>query len=409
MDNREAQCLHDRPRMSDSHKPWGLLLLLMAMTAIGPTTLNILVPALPRLAGKLRSDVATLQLTVSLYLVGLAVAQLVMGPLSDRFGRRPVILAGLTLTVCASLLALVMSTVESLIVARVMQAVGASTGIVVGRAIIRDLFDRNRAASIIGLVATVMVIAPTLGPLIGGVLDTAFGWEAIFAFTGATSFIVLIWVLMTLPETRSLNAPVTERQGFFRDLRDLSTSRALWAYVLAAALGSGTFFAFLGGGPHVVVTLMGRSSAEYGVWFALSSIGYMAGNYTTSRLSTRYGIDPLIWWGIGIEAIGVGLATLLATTALSWGPAIVFVPQMIVSFGNGLLLPGSISGAVSVRPQAAGTAAGIIGCGQMALGAAIAQYAGTLLAVSSSAMPMALLMVAIVVGLIMSFSVLGRR
>ena len=360
MDNREAQCLHDRPRMSDSHKPWGLLLLLMAMTAIGPTTLNILVPALPRLAGKLRSDVATLQLTVSLYLVGLAVAQLVMGPLSDRFGRRPVILAGLTLTVCASLLALVMSTVESLIVARVMQAVGASTGIVVGRAIIRDLFDRNRAASIIGLVATVMVIAPTLGPLIGGVLDTAFGWEAIFAFTGATSFIVLIWVLMTLPETRSLNAPVTERQGFFRDLRDLSTSRALWAYVLAAALGSGTFFAFLGGGPHVVVTLMGRSSAEYGVWFALSSIGYMAGNYTTSRLSTRYGIDPLIWWGIGIEAIGVGLATLLAATALSWGPAIVFVPQMIVSFGNGLLLPGSISGAVSVRPQAAGTAAGII-------------------------------------------------
>ena len=167
--------------------------------------------------------------------------------------------------------------------------------------------------------------------------------------------------------------------------------------------------AFLGGGPHVVVTLMGRSSAEYGVWFALSSIGYMAGNYTTSRLSTRYGIDPLIWWGIGIEAVGVGLATLLAATALPWGPAIVFLPQMIVSFGNGLLLPGSISGAVSVRPQAAGTAAGIIGCGQMALGAAIAQYAGTLLAVSSSAMPMALLMVAIVVGLIMSFAVLGRR
>jgi DHA1 family bicyclomycin/chloramphenicol resistance-like MFS transporter len=332
-----------------------------------------------------------------------------MGPLSDRFGRRPVILAGLTLTVCASLLALVMSTVESLIVARVMQAIGASTGIVVGRAIIRDLFDRNRAASIIGLVATVMVIAPTLGPLIGGVLDTAFGWEAIFAFTGATSFIVLIWVLMTLPETRSVNAPAGERQGFLRDFRDLSTSRTLWAYVLAAALGSGTFFAFLGGGPHVVVTLMGRTSAEYGVWFALSSIGYMAGNYTTSRLSTRYGIDPLIWWGIGIEAIGVGLATLLAATALSWGPAIVFLPQMIVSFGNGLLLPGSISGAVSVRPQAAGTAAGIIGCGQMALGAGIAQYAGTLLANSPSAVPMALLMDALVVGLIASFLVLGRK
>lgn len=409
MDSQEAQKLHDRPRISDDHKPWGLLLLLMAMTAIGPTTLNILVPALPQLSNKLHSDVATLQLTVSLFLVGLAIAQLVMGPLSDRFGRRPVVLAGLALTVCASLLALVMSTVESLIVARIMQAVGASTGIVVGRAIIRDLFDKNRAASIIGLVATVMVIAPTLGPLIGGVLDTAFGWEAIFAFTGVTSFAVLVWIALTLPETRGLNAPAGERQGFFRDVRDLSTSRTLWAYVLVAALGSGTFFVFLGGGPHVVVTLMGRTSAEYGVWFALSSIGYMAGNYTTSRLSTRYGIDPLIWWGIGIEAIGVGLATLLAATALSWGPAIVFAPQMIVSFGNGLLLPGSISGAVSVRPQAAGTAAGIIGCGQMALGAAATQYSGTLLAGSSSAVPMALLMAAVVAALIVSFAVLGRR
>ncbi|MEW6450622.1 MAG: multidrug effflux MFS transporter [Pseudomonadota bacterium] len=409
MDNREAQQLHDRPRISDDHKPWGLLLLLMAMTAIGPTTLNILVPALPQLSSKLRTDVATLQLTVSLFLVGLAVAQLVMGPLSDRFGRRPVIIAGLTLTVCASLLALVMSTVESLIIARIMQAIGASTGIVVGRAIIRDLFDKNRAASIIGLVATVMVVAPTLGPLIGGVLDTAFGWEAIFAFTGVTSLIVLVWVAMTLPETRALSTPVGERQGFFRDLRDLTASRTLWAYVLAAALGSGTFFVFLGGGPHVVVTLMGRSSAEYGLWFVLSSVGYMAGNYTTSRLSTRYGIDPLIWWGIWVEAVGVGLAILLAATAPSWGPAIVFIPQMIVSFGNGLLLPGSISGAVSVRPQAAGTAAGIIGCGQMALGAAATQYSGTLLAGATSAVPMALLMAALVLALVMSFAILGRR
>ena len=409
MDNRHAQQLHDRPRLADDHKPWGLLLLLMAMTAIGPTTLNILVPALPQLSSKLHADVATLQLTVSLFLVGLAIAQLVMGPLSDRFGRRPVLLAGLALTVCASLLALVMSTVESLIVARIMQAVGASTGIVVGRAIIRDLFDKNRAASIIGLVATVMVIAPTLGPLIGGVLDTAFGWEAIFAFTGITSFAVLVWVALTLPETRGLNAPAGERQGFLRDFRDLSTNRKLWAYVLTAALGSGTFFVFLGGGPHVVVTLMGRSSAEYGVWFAISSLGYMAGNYTTSRLSTRTGIDPLIWWGIGFEAIGVGLATLLAATALSWGPVIVFLPQMIVSFGNGLLLPGAIGGAVSVRPQAAGTAAGIIGCGQMALGAAATQYAGTLLAGATSAVPMALLMAALVVALIVSFAVLGRR
>src|SRR5205085_11013750 len=133
------------------------------------------------------SDIATIQLTVSIYLLALAGGQLVMGPLSDRFGRRRIVLAALTLTAAASVLAVVVGTVGSLIVARVLQAFGASAGIVVSRAIIRDLFDRNRAASMLGLVATVMVVVPTLGPLIGGLLDTAFGWEAVFLFTAVTS------------------------------------------------------------------------------------------------------------------------------------------------------------------------------------------------------------------------------
>ena len=120
------------------------------------------------------------------------------------------------------------------------------------------------------------------------------------------------------------------------------------------SLGSATFFAFLGGSPHVIVTLMDRTSAEYGVWFAISSIGYMAGNYLASRLSTQLGVDTLIWWGIAIEAIGVVAATVLAMFAHHLGPAIVFMPQMVVSLGNGLMLPGALAGAVSVRPQAAG-------------------------------------------------------
>jgi DHA1 family bicyclomycin/chloramphenicol resistance-like MFS transporter len=280
---------------------------------------------------------------------------------------------------------------------------------VIGRAIIRDLFDRDRAAAMIGLVATVMVVVPTLGPLIGGLLDTAFGWESIFLFTAITSAIVVIWAAAMLPETRALNAPEGAREGFFRDLRRLSASARFAGYVLAASFGSSTFFAFLGGGPYVIVTLMGRTSAEYGVWFAVSSLGYMAGNFVASRLSTRWGIDTLIWWGITMEAVGVALATALALFAHELGPAIVFVPQLIVSFGNGLLLPGAISGAVSIRPQAAGTAAGITGCAQMAVGAAVAQYAGTLLAGASSAVPLALLMVGLVVALALGFGLLVRR
>jgi DHA1 family bicyclomycin/chloramphenicol resistance-like MFS transporter len=392
-----------------NEKPWGLLLLLMAMTSIGPTTLNVVVPALPQMANRLASDVATIQLTVTVYLLALAGGQLVMGPLSDRFGRRPVVLMGLALTAAASVLAISVGTVGSLIVARVLQAFGASAGIVVSRAIIRDLFNRNRAAAMLGLVATVMVVVPTLGPLIGGLLDVSFGWEAIFMFTFMTSAMVVAWAAIALPETRGLNATPGAAQGFFLDLASLVKNRKFLGYVCAGAFGSATFFAFLGGGAHVIITLMERSSAEYGVWFAICSIGYMAGNFGASRLSTRFGIDRMIWWGIGFEALGVALSALLAIFAMHWGPVIVFGPQLIVNFGNGLLLPGAIAGAVSVRAQAAGTAAGIIGFTQMALGAAVTQYAGTLLADSPSAVPLALLMVMLAAALTISFALLVRR
>jgi DHA1 family bicyclomycin/chloramphenicol resistance-like MFS transporter len=412
VDDIGAKRLHDQApshRQADTATPWALLILLVAMTAIGPNTLNTLVPALPQLASELGASIAVVQLTVSVYLLALAAGQLLMGPLSDRFGRRPVLFAGLVLTAAASLLAIIVPDVGSLIIARILQAIGASAGIVIGRAIIRDLFDRNRAAAMMGLVATVMVVVPTFGPLIGGLLETAFGWESIFMFTAITAAVVLVWAAATLPETRGLNAPPGTQQGFLRDLASLATDRAFVGYVLAAGLGSATFFVFLGGSPHVIVSLMDRSSAEYGVWFAISSIGYMAGNYLASRLSIRLGVDTLIWWGIAIEAIGVALATALAVFAHDYGPAIVFMPQAIVSLGNGLMLPGALAGAVSVRPQAAGTAAGIAGFAQMGFGAAMTQYSGTLLAEAASAVPMALLMDAIVVVMVLAFGLLVRR
>jgi DHA1 family bicyclomycin/chloramphenicol resistance-like MFS transporter len=396
------------PKASDA-KPWGLLLLLMALTSIGPTTLNIVVPALPQMASRLASDAATIQLAVTVYLLALAAGQLAMGPLSDRFGRRPVLLAGLALTAAASLMAILVGTIDSLIAARVLQAFGASAGIVVSRAIIRDLFDRNRAAAMIGLVATVMVVVPTLGPLIGGLLDVGFGWQAIFLFTAVTSALVVTWAAFALPETRGLNVPPGAGPSYFRDLAELARSAKFGGYVCAGTFGSATFFAFLGGGPHVIITLMQRSAAEYGVWFAISSIGYMAGNFGASRLSTRYGIDRMIWLGIGFEIAGVILSAILTMFAMAWGPVIVFGPQLVVNFGNGLLLPGAISGAVSVRAQAAGTAAGIVGFAQMALGAAIAQYSGTLLADSPTAVPLAMLVVALVAALAVSFGLLVRR
>jgi len=390
------------------NKPWRLLALLMAMTAIGPATLNIMVPALPGLIERLGTDAATAQLTLSLYLLSLASAQLVLGPLSDRFGRRPVVLAGLALSVTASFAALFAGSTGALIGARILQATGASTGIVIGRAIIRDLYDRDRAAGMIGLVTTAMVIAPMVAPMIGGLLDTAFGWEAIFLFIALASGAVLLWAVMALPETRVSQVVTTPRvlAGEWRAL--LSTSK-FYAYVFAGALGSAPYFTFLGGGPHVVITLMGRSSAEYGMWFALSSFGYMSGNFTVSRLAHRFGLDALIFAGIGCEFVGACISALLFITHPAGGPEIVFLPQFLISYGNGLLLPNCIAGAVSVRPQAAGSASGLTGFTQMATGAACTQIVSLLLAASTDALPMAWMMLVVIMTAALAFGVLVRR
>jgi len=385
-----------------------LLALLIAMTATGPFTLTILMPALPGLVERLSADPNTVQLTVTLYLLSLATAQLVLGPLSDRFGRRPVVLAGLALNMLASFAAFAATSIEALIVARIVQAIGAAAGIVMGRTIIRDLYERDRAAAMIGLVTSAMVIAPMVSPLIGGILDTAFGWEAIFLLIALLAGTVLFWAIPVLPETRPASGPAAPVK-LWQEWRALFASAKFHGYVLAGALGSMPFFTFLGGGPYAVVNIMGRTSAEYGLWFALTSLGYMSGNFTAARLSQRLGVDAMINAGVVAELVGVGLTLTLIAAVPEAGPVTIFLPQLVISYGNGLLLPNAIAGAVSVRPHAAGAAAGLTGFVQMALGAASTQGVALVLTGAATAMPMGWMMAAEIVAAGVAFWVLVRR
>ena len=394
---------------SEAHRtPWRLLALLIAMAGVSSLSLNILVPAIPGLATKFAADPASVQLAVSLYLMGLATAQLVFGPLSDRFGRRPVVLAGLALATMASTAAIFAASIASLVSARIAQSLGASSGQTIGRAIIRDLYDREHAASMIGLVTSVVVLMPMVAPLIGGILDTLFGWEAIFVFAAVVSFTIFAWAALALPETRKLS-PASGQRHFRADLAALAASPRFFGYALCAGLGSAPFFTFLGAAPHVVVTLLGRTSAEYGLWFFLPSIGFMAGNFAVSRLTARFGIDALIWWGIALTIIGCLLNVLVYVALPGWEMAMIFLPQIVIGFGNGLLLPTSVAGAVSIRPQVAGTASGTTGFIQMAIGAAAAQLGGHVIAHASDATPMLLLMLMFAIATAIAVWTLVRR
>ena len=399
----------DAARSAARRTPWRLLALLIAMTGVGSLSLNILVPAIPSMVAKFATEPANVQLAVSLYLLGLAVAQLIFGPLSDRFGRRPVVLAGLALATVASTAAIFAANIASLITARVVQSLGASTGQTIGRAIIRDLYDRDQAASMIGLVTSVVVLMPMAAPLIGGILDTLFGWESIFVFTTILSLTVFVWAVIALPETRKGSTAPGERGHFRADLAALASSPRFFGYALCAGLGSAPFFSFLGGAPHVVVSMLGRTSAEYGLWFFVPSVGFMAGNFAVSRLTARFGINALIWWGVVLTIVGCLINVLVYVAIPGWDMATIFLPQIMIGFGNGLLLPTSVAGAVSIRPQVAGTASGMTGFIQMAIGAAAAQLGGHIVAHASNALPMMLLMLAFGVATAVAVFTLVRR
>jgi DHA1 family bicyclomycin/chloramphenicol resistance-like MFS transporter len=389
--------------------PWRLLALLIAITAVGPLSLNILTPAMPGLIVTFGAEAGTVQLTLSLYLLGMAISQLLLGPLSDRFGRRPVMLAGLVLTVLASFAALAVTSIAGLIVARTLQAFGATTGIVIGRAVIRDLYDRDRAASMIGWVTMAMVVAPMIAPLIGGALDTAIGWHAIFVFVGLFAAVVLAWALIGLPETRA----AATGEGLIQLLREsgnLIRDPRFLGYALVAAFNSAMFFTFIGGAPHVVVTIMHRSSAEYGIWFVILSLVYMVGNFTAGRWSAQYGVDTMIRAGVAVTVLGAAVGIVWVLLDPQGGPAVVFAPQMIIGFASGFMLPNAIAGAVSVRPHSAGAASGITGFMQMGLGAITSQIIGHLLDGAPTALPLAVIVLVLCAGgLIAFFALVPRR
>ena len=350
----------------------GFLPLLIALSGLGPMSMQAIMPALPALAAHFSRDISVAQLAISLYLVGLACSQLVVGPLSDKFGRRPVILAGLFLLVLSNVAACLAVSLEQVIAARIVQALGAAAGLAVGRAMIRDLYDRDRAASMIGIVVGSMMIAPMLGPFVGGMLETSYGWRAIFWFLGAVSLVIFLWAWATLPETRRFSTG-PGATGFLQDVRALVASPQYHGFVIAQALAAGTFFIFASGGAYVTILQMGRSSAEYGAWFGTGAIAYMAGNLMSARFTPRFGGQRMIWFGLALQVFGSVLTLIQGLIGLNVNPSWFFITQMIVAYGNGFVMSNLAAGAISVRPQAAGTASGVLGFVQMAFGAIMSQ------------------------------------
>ena len=387
--------------------PRRMVPLLAGITAVAPLAINIYIPSLPNIAASLQTDTGTVQLTVTLYLVAVAVGQLTLGPLSDRLGRRPVLITGMAVYVLASLAAAVAPDVWSLIAARVLQALGGCAGLVLGRAIVRDIYDRDTSASMLGYVTTVMVIVPMAAPTIGGLLDVAFGWRSSFVLVAALGAVMLGLVLTALPETHppqkgnsdGSTSPI--RGESLKLLRD----KAFLGYAGVASAGAGMYFSFIAGAPFLVVGPMGRKPYEYGLWFVCLAGGYMTGNFISGRLSQRAGLDRLLAFGAVLAVFG-GVLVVAAALFLPLSPPSLFLPMILVSIANGFTTANGIAGAVSVNPRLAGAASGFAGAAQMATGAVATQIVGSVM--TESALPLTLTVFAFALLVFLSWGGLVR-
>lgn len=364
-----SSSIQDRPKPP--------IAILVAVSAIGPLALNIFIPSIPGLARYYAVDYGTIQLTFTLYLIGLAVSQLFYGPLSDRYGRRPVLLAGLALFVVASLVCALAPPLEVLIAARVLQAVGGCSGIVLSRAIVRDLYGRDKAASVIGYITMAWVAAPMLAPSLGGLLDMYFGWQSSFLVVALAGAAALLGGLRWLHETNHRRGPNGGLLGVFGGFGRLLRSPLYLGYSLPTALTTAVFFSFLAGAPYLTIEVLGLSPFAYGLWFIFVSFGYFLGNFASARFSERLGVDRMILIGslLALAGTAITAACVLAGLLSPWS---LFLPMLLVSLGNGMSIANGIAGSVSVVPAIAGAASGLAGFLQMGLGAASAQFVGVL-------------------------------
>ena len=374
-----------RPRRGPPH-----VLTLVALVGVSTLSMNVFLPSLPEMARHFEADYALIQLSVGAYLGVNALLQLIVGPLSDRFGRRPVILAGIVLFMLATVGCLMARTVEAFLAFRMAQA-AIVTAMVLSRAVVRDLYPQDKAASMLGYVTMGMSVVPMIGPAIGGALASAFAWQSNFWLLLAAGAFLFALTWIDLGET----AP--RAGGRFRDqvreYPELLTSPRFWGYCLTSAFASGAFFAYLGGAPFVGSEVYGMSPATLGFFFGAPALGYLVGNGLSGRFSQTFGVDRMVLWG----AVGqvAGLSVLLALTLAGLtSPYLFFGFITFVGLGNGLVIPNATAGMLAVRPHLAGTASGLGGAMMIGGGAGLSALAGWLLGFGGGALPLVALMVA---------------
>lgn len=378
---------------------------LILLAGVSAMVMNIFLPSLPQMAEYFDTSYAVMQLTVPLYLLCSAILQLFIGPLSDNLGRRPVMIAGLVLFMLATLGCIYAPNTAVFLVFRVGQA-AIATAIVLSRAVLRDLYSQDQAASKIGYVTMGMALVPMVAPAVGGAIEQVFDWHVTFWLM----FVIAAGILMLVIRDMGETAVPSDKSilGQFREYPELLSSPRFWGYALASAFCSGAFFAYLGGAPFVGSTVFGLDPFWLGIYFGAPAVGYFTGNWLTGMFAMRFGVNRMVLWGCLANALGGTLS--LSTFLAGYGSAETFFGMMtLIGLGNGLCIPNATAGMLSVRPHLAGTASGLGGAIMIGGGSGLAVLAGTLLTEETGAYPLILLMLMTALAGVVSIWAVMRR
>jgi len=355
---------------------FALTLLLAALTALGPLSIDMYLPSLPEIGRALAAPTASVQLTISSYLIGFAAGQIIYGPVSDRYGRRPVLFGALAVYVVGVGICAATPSIDPLIVARFLQGIGGSGAIVLARAIVRDLYSGVRAARELSLMGSISAFAPIVAPMIGGLLQTQFGWRANFVLMAAAAVIALAMAIRLLPETlRQRSAEPFSLVWLGKGYLSLLRHRSFVAYLAILTISYAGLFAWISGAAVVLEGIYGMSAVTFGFTFALGAAGYMTGAAGAARLVQRLGLDRMM--GLGVSLLAAQIPNGL------W----LIVAMAIYLAGLGLAMPQAMAGALTPFPERAGMAASLLGLVQQATAAAAAAAIGTYL--GQSAWPVA--------------------
>ena len=353
-------------------KSRSFVLLLSALTALTSLSIDMSLPALPLLQARFHSADGVVQLTLSLFLVGYTVGQLTCGPLSDRYGRRPLLLLGVGLYVLASLGCAFAPSLPVLIALRFIQGVGGSFGPILARAMVRDCFEKKDAVQVLSQITQVMVIAPLVAPTIGGLLLVRFGWQSIFVFLTVSGALLLLMSWLAIGETRPPLASVDDVPPFWGGLHHVAAEPVTLSTAVMVFFVSAGMFAYISASPFVVIDIFQVPKERFGLVFALSAAALLAGASGNRLFLHRFGSPRLLRWGVGCVA-GSGVAMLACVAGQVGGLAGVVVPMMVYIFGVGLLMPNAIAAAMEPHGRLAGMASSFLGSVQT-LGSALAGY-----------------------------------